>query len=182
MLPAHIAAHREYLKSATWQDIRSDILKRDNHTCQWCKNPGSDVHHLTYKNWGNEKPEDLITLCRACHDRHHSNKKTTKGKKHTNIRKIYGYLNDEQKMEICEKFSISPFSLRYHLVSMGDYLPCIYAAQLLGYEGYYFNNVLVKKGMDNAQIKSLIAKCDSIHKNEKKKVLESLKRFDKNRC
>ena len=36
------------------------------------------VHHLTYENYGHEKPEDLITLCRGCHYKVHKlNKELT---------------------------------------------------------------------------------------------------------
>jgi hypothetical protein len=30
-----------------------------------------DVHHLTYVRFGHERLEDLLTLCRPCHDAAH---------------------------------------------------------------------------------------------------------------
>jgi hypothetical protein len=35
-----------------------------------------DVHHLTYKRRGNERPADLVALCRRCHKERHAGKRT----------------------------------------------------------------------------------------------------------
>ncbi len=103
MTPKQIA-HRQYLKSATWKDIREQVLKRDHYTCQKCFKPGSDVHHKTYKRWENEKLNDLITLCRCCHDQWHSTQKATKRSKAIGTRAIWNYLNKEQKDKLYNKF------------------------------------------------------------------------------
>ena len=67
-----------YLRSYKWQDKRKAVLIRDSYTCQKCTASGIplDVHHLHYKNIGNEPLTDLVSLCRTCHDEVH---------------KIYGY-------------------------------------------------------------------------------------------
>jgi DEAD/DEAH box helicase domain-containing protein len=69
-----------------WDRIRSEILERDGHHCRKCgagEPPGRshDVHHLRpFREFGyrrgvndNDKianaPENLLTLCRACHHR-----------------------------------------------------------------------------------------------------------------
>jgi DEAD/DEAH box helicase domain-containing protein len=69
-----------------WDQIREEILARDGHCCRKCgagEPPGRshDVHHLRpfrefgYVRGANRKdrlantPENLITLCRACHHR-----------------------------------------------------------------------------------------------------------------
>lgn len=69
-----------------WETIRTSILERDGHRCQRCgavEPPGRqhDVHHkksfreFGYKRGVNRndqianRPENLITLCRACHHR-----------------------------------------------------------------------------------------------------------------
>lgn len=55
--------------------LRASIRKRDDYTCQICKlvteEPGALVVH--HKDWGktNHHPDNLITLCRSCHSRHH---------------------------------------------------------------------------------------------------------------
>lgn len=30
-----------------------------------------EVHHRTYERVGNERPADVIALCKACHEKHH---------------------------------------------------------------------------------------------------------------
>lgn len=36
--------------------------------CSRCKQPGpTQLHHLTYKRLGYERPEDVIEICAACH-------------------------------------------------------------------------------------------------------------------
>ena len=54
---------------------RSAILHRDNYTCQCCgkKNCRLEVHHIKFKsNGGTDDEENLITLCKECHDGVHA--------------------------------------------------------------------------------------------------------------
>lgn len=67
--------YSEYLKSPEWRERRKKVLDRDNEECQLCKGKGSHVHHKTYQNIFNEPLEDLITLCRDCHDMFHKLKR-----------------------------------------------------------------------------------------------------------
>jgi 5-methylcytosine-specific restriction endonuclease McrA len=51
-------------------------LERDD-SCRVCGSKESlDVHHRTYRYRGEERMEDLITLCRPCHELFHKNGKT----------------------------------------------------------------------------------------------------------
>ena len=67
---------------------RSAILHRDNYTCQRCgkKNCRLEVHHIKFRrNGGTDDEENLITLCKECHDGVHTgtiflNKKPKKSK------------------------------------------------------------------------------------------------------
>ena len=67
---------------------RSAILHRDNYTCQCCgkKNCRLEVHHIKFRrNGGTDDEENLITLCKECHDGVHTgtiflNKKPKKSK------------------------------------------------------------------------------------------------------
>ena len=67
---------------------RSAILHRDNYTCQCCgkKNCRLEVHHIKFRrNGGTDDEENLITLCKECHDGVHDgtvvlNKKPKKNK------------------------------------------------------------------------------------------------------
>lgn len=54
---------------------REAVLHRDNYTCQCCgkKNCRLEVHHIEFKsNGGTDDEENLITLCKECHDRVHA--------------------------------------------------------------------------------------------------------------
>lgn len=67
--------YKEYIKSEEWKIKRKEVLKRDKFKCRLCSAKGTEynlhVHHNSYKNLGNEPLEDLITLCKECHERHH---------------------------------------------------------------------------------------------------------------
>lgn len=62
--------------SKKWNKIRKRILERDNYTCQFCeiKLSGSqwqyDIHHLLPKKMnGVDDENNLVTLCRKCHNK-----------------------------------------------------------------------------------------------------------------
>lgn len=67
--------YTEYLSSPEWNAIRNTIQQRDDNTCVLC---GSTfmlhVHHITYKNVGHEDLEDLILVCKECHEEIHRRK------------------------------------------------------------------------------------------------------------
>lgn len=37
-------------------------------SCELCGAPGRDVHHVSYRNFMNELPSDVVSVCRSCHD------------------------------------------------------------------------------------------------------------------
>jgi hypothetical protein len=50
-------------------------LLLNSHTCQWCKGTSKDailnVHHIESRKTGGDSPDNLITLCKTCHDLMH---------------------------------------------------------------------------------------------------------------
>ena len=64
-----------YLKSDHWRDIRSEAITIARHECQLCgaseEDCVLDVHHLTYERLGFELPDDVIVMCRNCHNEAH---------------------------------------------------------------------------------------------------------------
>jgi hypothetical protein len=54
---------REY--PAKFYELREQIRKRDNYTCQLCHKVGKHVHHINYNKKDNRK-QNLITLCFKC--------------------------------------------------------------------------------------------------------------------
>ncbi len=66
--------YEEYLNTLEWGEKRAKALDRAEYRCQVCNSPdGLQVHHRTYENKGEEKPEDLTVLCEKCHSIYHSN-------------------------------------------------------------------------------------------------------------
>lgn len=86
--------HQEYLKSERWRKLRLEILKRDNFTCQDCKEKAKDVHHIDYNYLGTDKEIDFcVSLCRECHKNRHNIK---------NKKDILKEKNHDYKCKKCE--------------------------------------------------------------------------------
>lgn len=67
-------------------NVREYVLHRDNHTCQHCKGKKKDkilqTHHINDKAEGaTNRPEELLTVCKTCHDDHHAGKDIISAKK-----------------------------------------------------------------------------------------------------
>lgn len=61
---------KPYYNSDIWKLKREFVLKRDNYICQAClTKTASQVHHLTYKHFGNEPLFELTSVCKTCHDK-----------------------------------------------------------------------------------------------------------------
>jgi N6-L-threonylcarbamoyladenine synthase len=56
-------------------NVREYVLFRDGHQCQCCKGKSKDkvlnVHHIESRKIGGDAPNNLITLCKTCHDGYH---------------------------------------------------------------------------------------------------------------
>jgi len=56
-------------------NVREFVLFRDHHGCQWCQGNSNDpilnVHHIESRKSGGDSPDNLITLCKTCHDHIH---------------------------------------------------------------------------------------------------------------
>ena len=64
-------AYAEFLKSDFWQQLRAKQLKH-SPACERCQCTTSlQVHHTVYREWYSTQIDDLETLCRRCHLRHH---------------------------------------------------------------------------------------------------------------
>ena len=62
-----------------FENVKMMVRARDNYTCQYCKGKRKDnrinVHHIIFRsNGGSDEPENLITLCKTCHDGLHAGK------------------------------------------------------------------------------------------------------------
>ncbi|RKX36606.1 MAG: HNH endonuclease, partial [Thermotogae bacterium] len=71
---------REYQngEQTDFWNVREYVLYRDNHTCQVCKGKSKDtvleVHHIVSRQVGGNRPDNLITLCKTCHQKYHLGK------------------------------------------------------------------------------------------------------------
>ena len=86
----HAISNPDVSKSAWWtyqrgdmygfQNLKQYVLKRDAYLCQSCKkktknNSELHVHHIKFRsNGGTDTKNNLITLCKPCHDRLHKRK------------------------------------------------------------------------------------------------------------
>jgi len=56
-------------------NVREYVLFRDGHKCKHCKGKSKDkilsVHHIESRKNGGDAPNNLITLCKTCHNKHH---------------------------------------------------------------------------------------------------------------
>ena len=67
----------EYQKGPQFNfwNVREYILFRDDYKCQHCKGKSKDkileIHHLQSRKIGWDAPNNLICLCKTCHDNYH---------------------------------------------------------------------------------------------------------------
>ena len=78
--PGRVAAARRYaawMNSPTWRRRRrrwaSEETRRSGRiVCAVCSKPWrerrDDLHHASYSRMGRERHEDLVPMCRACHE------------------------------------------------------------------------------------------------------------------
>jgi len=69
--------YSQYLDSDAWKQRRTHVRRRSRGWCERCKvGRIADVHHLTYERVGNEEADDLIAVCRPCHEYLHGMRDT----------------------------------------------------------------------------------------------------------
>lgn len=64
--------YEDYINSQKWQRQRANRMAIDNNECKLCfSRTNLHVHHITYENFGNEPMNELITVCKSCHEKIH---------------------------------------------------------------------------------------------------------------
>ena len=69
-------------------NVKAYVRHRDGYKCKHCKkykNKRLEVHHITSSQTGGDRPENLVLLCKECHDLHH------KGGINLKVNKTPGY-------------------------------------------------------------------------------------------
>lgn len=70
--PSRRERYEKYLQSPEWAEKRRFVFLRCNWQCEGCLiGQATEVHHRSYKNFGNEFLFELRGLCKTCHDRFH---------------------------------------------------------------------------------------------------------------
>ena len=60
--------YREYLGLPWWGFVHDRAIKRARGVCELCQQAEArEAHHTTYERVGEEKPDDMVALCRRCH-------------------------------------------------------------------------------------------------------------------
>ena len=80
-----VAAENSYQegRQKDFYNVKQFVLFRDLHTCQKCKGKKKDpklhVHHIVFRSQGgSDSPDNLITLCKTCHDDLHKQENAAK--------------------------------------------------------------------------------------------------------
>lgn len=68
--------------SVKWKKFRASILRRDGYRCKICARygrmvPATEVHHIKHTDEYPElvyDPQNLVSLCKSCHNRQHPEK------------------------------------------------------------------------------------------------------------
>ena len=72
--------YNRYIESDEWKEIRVDRIFLDGYKCRFCGSAKNlVVHHITYENVPNENMDDLLTLCKTCHNELHKYDQIRKG-------------------------------------------------------------------------------------------------------
>lgn len=65
-------SYKHYIDSEMWKQKRIKRIKNDGYKCQLCGSAMNlQVHHITYENVPFEKDDDLLTVCKSCHQKLH---------------------------------------------------------------------------------------------------------------
>jgi hypothetical protein len=73
--PTGRPSYHTYLRSEAWSAKRQAAIRRAGGRCQLCNRSGPlEVHHRTYERLGHERDDDLIVLCRSCHQAFHDHR------------------------------------------------------------------------------------------------------------
>lgn len=79
--PSFRLDYQKYIESDEWKEVRNDRIFLDGYKCRMCGSAMNlVVHHITYERVPNEDMDDLITLCRDCHNRLHERDNERKGR------------------------------------------------------------------------------------------------------
>lgn len=59
--------YRDYLKTPWWDFVHDRTLRHARNRCEMCGGAATEAHHTTYERLGHERPDDMVAVCRQCH-------------------------------------------------------------------------------------------------------------------
>jgi phage terminase large subunit GpA-like protein len=72
------AKYERYLRSKEWKRKTWAIWKRAKRCCEHCGGKDNlQVHHLTYEHLYDEPLDDLVLLCKVCHEEADAERKSS---------------------------------------------------------------------------------------------------------
>jgi hypothetical protein len=169
-------SHREYLKSSTWKNIRMAALDHYGRVCAKCNQYGTDVHHLLYPSvQGEESMEDLMVLCRSCHEAIHSAQRGCSFSDSIHINGLFNYLTEKQREILSLNLSSSLYCVFMSDTNEGERVRQI-ALKMLDIRRYYGLKKDHEKKMlslkESRKIQNSKQKMNLQHQNKYKKLLE----------
>lgn len=64
----HYLGYDRYLSHWLFRIVRGVVMRRADGRCEKCGEKATEVHHLTYPEWGSfDTPTNMIAVCHACH-------------------------------------------------------------------------------------------------------------------
>ena len=140
-------SYKNYLHSDKWYKIRDKVFNRDNNKCTICGATENLVaHHKNYDNLGNEKLEDLITVCEECHEVIHSERGWNESKNKVTKKEID---------EIIKTDNLDELKL-YQFCRILDIVNCNGQVRTLGYK---LNDKIEDKMIQQGIVCSYVMKC-----------------------
>lgn len=65
-------SYKIYIKSVFWEKRKNDWYRKYGKSCKACLHTKYiNLHHMFYKNYGNESDDHLVALCLDCHAEFH---------------------------------------------------------------------------------------------------------------
>jgi N6-L-threonylcarbamoyladenine synthase len=96
-----------------FENVKAYVLFRDHYICQQCKGKSKDkylrVHHIESRKTGGDSPDNLITLCKTCHEIIHREGLTKTLKRKPSLR-------DAGQMTTMRKFVFAALKARHPAV------------------------------------------------------------------
>ena len=115
----------EYQKGPQFNfwNVREYVLHRDEHKCQHCKGKSKDnileVHHLESRKTGGDAPNNLICLCKTCHEDYHKGLIDLKAKRGNSYRDaaFMSIMRWTLYNTLCDKYSKDFVNMTYGYIT-----------------------------------------------------------------